>query len=131
MEAQIKAFEDEYKKQLALCFGKTWQGVAEKEKFIMSTFLLPTSSTTTSTSTSASIEVTPNVSDSSSGVTLEQVQKLLDEWDVHWVNWLSSKEKEAVGKQSDIANDASLISTVVTSKVHVPQPSATLPVSQT
>ena len=40
-----------------------------------------------STSTDASTDVTPAASDSSSGVTLEQVQKLLAECDVHWVNW--------------------------------------------
>ena len=49
-----------------------------------------------STSTDASTEVTPAASDSSSGVTLEQVQKLLAECDIHWVNWLSSKDREVL-----------------------------------
>ena len=44
-----------------------------------------------STSTDASTKVTPTVSNSSSGVTLDQVKKLLALRDVHWVNSLSSK----------------------------------------
>jgi hypothetical protein len=45
-----------------------------------------------STSTDASTKATPVASDSSSGVTMEQFQKLLAECDVHWTNWLSSKD---------------------------------------
>ena len=56
-----------------------------------STLLLPDAST----------EITPAASDSSSGVTLEQIQKLLVERDVHWVNWLSSKDSGATGKNRD------------------------------
>jgi len=70
------------------------------------------------------------VSESSSGVTLDQVKKLLAKCDAHWVNWLSSKERKAAGKKPEIANDASPIPTVVTSEVHTSQPSATLLVSQ-
>jgi hypothetical protein len=82
-----------------------------------------------STSTDAS-EVTHNMNDSSSGVTLEQVKNLLADRDVHLVNLLSSREREAAGKQQEIANDSPPISTVVTSEVSISQPSATLPVSQ-
>ena len=84
---------------------------------------MPTlSSTTTSTSTDAFTEVIPNVSESSSGVTLEQVKNLLAERDVHLVNLLSSREREAAGKQPEITN--------VTSEVPISQSSAVLPVSQ-
>ena len=51
-----------------------------------------------STSTDASTDVTPTATDSPSSVTLEQIRKLLPEHDVHWVNWLSSKDREAAGK---------------------------------
>ena len=61
-----------------------------------------------STSTGASTEVTPATSDSSSGVTLEQVQKLIAERDVYWVNWLSSRQKEVAGKKPDIASEPHL-----------------------
>ena len=61
---------------------------ARSPRSMKSTLLLPDAST----------EITPAASDSSSSVTLEQVQKLLAECDVHWVNWLSSKDKESAGK---------------------------------
>ena len=83
----------------------------------------------TSTSTDASTEVTPTVSNSSSGVTLDQVKKLLALRDVHWVNSLSSKEREAAGKKPEIGNDSLPISTVAASEVYTPQPSAALPMS--
>ena len=76
----------------------------------------------TSTSTDVSTEAISNVSDSSSGVTLEQVKNLLAERDVHLVNLLSSREREAAGKQPEITN--------VTSEVPISQSSAVLPVSQ-
>ena len=47
-----------------------------------------------STSTDASTEVTPTATAPPSGVTMEQIQKLLAERDVYWVNWLRSKERE-------------------------------------
>ena len=53
-----------------------------------------------STPTDASTEVTPAASAPSSGVTMEQIKKLLAERDVYWVNWLSSKEREAAGKKT-------------------------------
>jgi hypothetical protein len=52
----------------------------------------------TSTSTDASTEVTPNVSDSSCGVTFEQVKSMLAKRDVYLVNWLSSIEWETANK---------------------------------
>ena len=58
-----------------------------------------------STSTDASTEVTPAASASSSGVTIEQIQKLLAEHDVHWVNWLSSKDRESAGKKPESADE--------------------------
>ena len=41
--------------------------------------------------------------DASTGVTMEQIQKLLAEHDVYWVNWLSSKERESAGKKPEMA----------------------------
>ena len=67
-----------------------------------------------STSTDASTEVTPAASDPSFGVTMEQIQKLLAERDVYWINWLSSKERESVGKKPEIANEPPFVSTVAT-----------------
>ena len=46
-----------------------------------------------SASTDASTEVTPAVTAPPPGVTMEQIQKLLAEHDVYWVNWLSSLGK--------------------------------------
>ena len=80
-----------------------------------------------STSTDASTEVTPAASAPSSGVTLDQVQKLLAERDVHWANWLSSKERESAGKKPESAEEPPSVST---SEFYVPQPSATSPVNQ-
>ena len=83
-----------------------------------------------STSTDASTEVTPAASAPSSGVTLDQVQKLLAERDVHWANWLNSKNRESAGKEPEIADEPPSISTVATSEFYVPQPSAAFPVNQ-
>ena len=58
-----------------------------------------------SSSTDVSTEVTPAASASSSGVTIEQIQKLLAEHDVHWVNWLSSKDRELAGKKPESADE--------------------------
>ena len=83
-----------------------------------------------STSTDASTEVTPAASAPSSGVTMEQIKKLLAERDVYWVNWLNSKNRESAGKEPEIADEPPSISTVATSEFYVPQPSATSPVNQ-
>jgi len=39
LEAQLKAFETEYKKELASCFRKTRQGLIKRDKFVMPTFI--------------------------------------------------------------------------------------------
>ena len=118
LKDQIRAFEAEYKKQLASCFRKTRQGVIEKEKFVMPTFPLLIFFTTTSTSASASVVETTALSESSSSATLEQVQKLLAERDVHWVNWLSSNDRKTAGKKPEIANEPPSNFTVATSEVY-------------
>jgi len=81
----------------------------------------------TSISTDASTEVTPVATAPPSGVTMEQIQKLLAERDVYWVNWLSSKERESAGKKPESADEPPSVST---SEFYVPQPSATSPVSK-
>ena len=45
----------------------------------------------------------------SSGVTMEQIKKLLAERDVYWVNWLSSKERESAGKKPESADESTSI----------------------
>src|SRR6185437_237375 len=81
----------------------------------------------TSTSSDASTEVTPAATAPPSGVTMEQIQKLLAERDVYWVNWLSSKERESAGKKPKSADEPLSVST---SEFYVPQPSAASPMSQ-
>ena len=80
-----------------------------------------------STSSDASTEVIPAATAPPSGVTMEQIQKLLAERDVYWVNWLSSKERESAGKKSESADEPLSVST---SEFYVPQPSAASPTSQ-
>ena len=78
-----------------------------------------------STSSNASTEVAPAATAPPSGVTMEQIQKLLaerDVCDVYWVNWLSSKERESAGKKPETADEPPSVST---SEFYVPQPSAT------
>jgi len=58
---------------------------------------------------------------------MEQIQKLLAERDVYWVNWLSSKERESAGKKPESADEPPSVST---SEFYVPQPSAASPTSQ-
>ena len=81
-----------------------------------------------STSIDASTEVTPTTSDSCSRVTLVLVQKLLAERDVHWVNWLSSKDRKSASKKPEIADEPPSVSTA--SEFYVPQSSAASPTSQ-
>ena len=114
-EIKLKELEADSRKRLISCYGKTQQGVIEKEKFVMPTF----SSTASFTSTDASTEVTHNVSDSSSSVILEQVKNLLAEKDVHLVKLLSSREWEAAGKQPKITNDSPSVANTVTSEVPI------------
>jgi len=80
-----------------------------------------------SASTYVSIEVTHAVTAPPPGVTMEQIQKLLVERDVYWVNWLSSKERESAGKKPEAADEPPSVST---SEFYVPQPSAASPTSQ-
>ena len=83
----------------------------------------------TSASMDASTEAIPNVSNTSTGVTIEQVKDLLAERHVQLVNLLSSKMLIAAGKQPEETNDPPPISTVVTTESPVSQPSATLPIN--
>ena len=71
-----------------------------------------------STSTNASTEVTPTANAPPSGVTMEQIQKLLAEHDVYWVNWLSSKERESAGKKPETTDEQPSVSTF---EFYVPQ----------
>ena len=73
-----------------------------------------------STSSDASAEVIPAATAPPSGVTIEQIQKLLAERDVYWVNWLSSKDREAAGKKPEIASEPPSISAVTTSEIYIP-----------
>ena len=98
--------EAEAKKRLISCYGKTRQGVIEKEKFVM-----PTLSSTTFTNASA--KVTPPTSEISSGATIEQVENLLAERDVRLVNLLSVKVLAVAGKLPEIIDDTSTVSTVI------------------
>ena len=74
LEIKLKEIEAEAQKKLISLYGKTWQGVIQKEKFV-----LPTLSSTTSTDAP---EVTAPVSSTSSNVTMEQVENLFVERDV-------------------------------------------------
>ena len=76
LEIKLKEIEAEAKKKLISCYGKTRQGVIQKEKFV-----LPTLSSSTPT-TDASVKVTAPVSSTSSSVTMEQVKNLFAERDV-------------------------------------------------
>ena len=73
LEIKLKEIEAEAKKKLISCYGKTRQGVIQKEKFI-----LPTLSSSTSTDAH---EVTAPVSTTSSNVTMEKVENLFAERD--------------------------------------------------
>ena len=77
----------------------------------------------------ASTKVTPSVSETSSGVTIEQVENLLAERDVWLVNLISAMVLIAVGKHRGITDDTSPISTVLSTEIPISQPSRILPVS--
>ena len=51
-EADLKQQNEELKARMLACYGKTRQGVVEKEKFVMPSLTPPNPSTTTTTSTS-------------------------------------------------------------------------------
>ena len=62
-EAHIKKEQQEVTKRLLACYGKTRQGVIEKEKFIMPTFTPPPPNpSTTATATAPSASTTRDVS---------------------------------------------------------------------
>ena len=54
LEACIRDYSEDIKRRMAVCYGKTQQGVVEKEKFVMPTL----SSTTSSTSTTSNVSPT-------------------------------------------------------------------------
>ena len=122
LEIKLKEKEAEAKKKLISCYGKTGQGVVQKEKFV-----LPTLSSTPTTVASA--KVTGPVSATSSNVTMEQVENLFAEREVRLVDMLTDKLLTLVGKQP-VIDDISPVSTVETSEVPVSQPTVSLPASQ-
>ena len=62
-EAQLKKEQEEATKRLLACYGKTQQGVFEKEKFVMPTFAPPPPNpSTTATAAASSASTLSNVS---------------------------------------------------------------------
>ena len=59
-EAALQKEQEEAKKRLLACFGKTRQGVFEKDKFGMPTFAPPPPNPSTTTTTAASSASTPS-----------------------------------------------------------------------
>ena len=84
LEIQLKEIEAEAKNKLISCYGKTRQGVIEKEKFVLPTL----SSSTTSTDAP---EITAPVSTTTSNVTLAQVENLFAERDVRLIDLITEK----------------------------------------
>jgi len=82
----------------------------------------------TSTSTDAP-EVTPPVSATFTGVTMEQVKNLFAERDVRLVDLITEKMMILASKQP-VIDDTSPISTVESTEIRIPQSSAILPTSQ-
>ena len=93
LEIKLKEIEAEAKKKLISFYGKTRQDVIQKEKFVP-----PTLSSSTPT-TDISLEVTPSVSATSIGVTMEQVENLFTEREMRLVDMLTDKLLTLVGKQ--------------------------------
>ena len=83
---------------------------------------------TSSTSADAS-EVTPPVSETSTGVAMEQVQNLFVERDVRLVDLITEKMMVLAGKQP-VIDDTLHVSTVESTDIPVSQPLVTLPASQ-
>jgi hypothetical protein len=81
-----------------------------------------------STSAYAS-DVTPPVSETSTGVTMEQVKNLFTERDVRLVDLITKKMMVLAGKQP-VIDDTLPVSTVESTDIPVSQLSVTLPVSQ-
>jgi hypothetical protein len=80
----------------------------------------------TSTSTDAS-EVTPPVSETSTGVTMEQVKNLFAERDVQLVDLIT--KKMILASKQPVIDDTLPVSTVESTDIPVSQPSVTLPAS--
>ena len=59
-EAAFQKEQEEAKKRLLACFGKTRQGVFEKKKFIMPTFAPPPPNPSTTATTAVSSASTPS-----------------------------------------------------------------------
>jgi len=59
-EATLQKEQEEAKKRLLACFGKTRQGVFEKEKFAMPTFVPPPPNPSTMATAAASSASTPS-----------------------------------------------------------------------
>ena len=59
-EAQLKKKQGEATRRLLACYGKTHQGVIEKEKFVMPTFTPPNPSTSSSVPTQGNVSFVPN-----------------------------------------------------------------------
>ena len=79
--------------------------------------------------TAASAKVTTPTNTTSSNVTMDQVENLFVERDMRLVNLFTDKLLTLVGKQP-IIDDISPISTIESTEIPIPQPSATLPVNQ-
>ena len=59
-EADLNRQNEEIKAKMLACYGKTWQGVIEKEKFVMPSIPSTTPpAPSTTTSTSPTIDVSP------------------------------------------------------------------------
>ena len=59
-ESDLKRQNKEIKAKMLACYGKTWQGVIEKEKFVMPEIQSTTPpASSTSTSTSPTLDVSP------------------------------------------------------------------------
>ena len=62
-EAQLKKEQEEATRRLLACYGKTRQGVFEKDKFVMPTFTPPPPNpSTTATAAASSTSTTSDVS---------------------------------------------------------------------
>jgi hypothetical protein len=62
-EPQLKKEQDEATRRLLACYGKTWQSVVEKEKFVMPTFTPPLPNPSTmATAAASSASAASNVS---------------------------------------------------------------------
>ena len=89
----------------------------------------PRSRRSTSPTSADASEVTPPVSETSTGVTMEQAKKLFAERDVRLVDLITKKMMVLASKQP-VIDDTLPVSTVESTDIPVSQPSVTLPASQ-